>query len=64
MKHLSGLGGLLALFGILSSVLYLLNRNLTILMWIDRWGPAVGWGIRGGLVVVGAILFFAFKGKK
>lgn len=64
MKALSSLGGLLALFGVVSSVLYFLKMNLRILMWIDSWGPTVGWAIRGGLVVVGAVLFFAFKGKK
>ena len=40
---ISGLGGLLALFGVISSVLYLLGYNLRILIWIDLWGPVVGW---------------------
>ncbi len=64
MKVLSNLGGALALFGIISSVLYFLEMNLRILMWVDMWGPTVGWAIRGGLIVVGAVLFFAFKGKR
>lgn len=55
---LSGIGAFLALAGILSSVLYLLGYNLRILMWVDMWGVGVGWGIRLGLIVVGAVLFF------
>ena len=27
------------------------------LLWVDNWGPAVGWGIRAGAIVVGVILF-------
>ena len=29
-----------------------------LLQWVDNWGPEVGWGIRIGMAVVGAILFF------
>ena len=47
----------------ISSVLYLLGYNLRILLWIDLWGPAVGWVIRIGLIVVGVALFIVFKGK-
>ncbi len=55
---MKGIGGFLALAGILSIVLHFIGYNLRILMWIDRWGMGVGWGIRGGLVVVGGVLFF------
>ena len=34
------------------------------LMMIDTWGEMVGWGIRGGLVLIGLVLFFAFGKKK
>lgn len=50
----------MALIGVVSSVLYLINYNLRILMWIDMWGQGVAWGIRGGLIVAGAALFFIF----
>jgi len=50
----------MALFGVLSSVLYLIGYNLRILMWIDTWGLTMGWVIRGGLIVAGAALFFLF----
>ena len=52
------LGGLLVLFGVGSIVLNLLGREFVILLWIDNWGPTVGWAIRGGAIVAGAILFF------
>jgi hypothetical protein len=57
-------GGFLALAGVLSIALYFAHYNLRILMWIDRWGSGVGWGIRIGLVVLGAILLLAGGRKK
>ncbi len=56
LQKLSGLGGTLALVGLVSSVLSLVNYELVVLMWVDRWGTGVGWGIRIGLIVVGALL--------
>jgi len=52
----------MALIGIVSCVLYFANVQLRILFWVDNWGPAVGWAIRGGLIVGGAALFFLFGG--
>lgn len=54
---MKSIGGLLLLFGLGSIVLYFLNMNFKLLMWIENWGPNVGWGIRIGMAVVGAILF-------
>ncbi len=51
-------GSLLLFFGIGSSVLYLIDYNLSLLMWIENWGETVAWGIRGGMIVVGAGLYF------
>lgn len=48
----------MAIFGALSIVLYFINYNLRILLWIDNWGDTIGWVIRIGLVVVGALLYF------
>jgi len=56
------IGGLLALFGVLSSVLYLIDFNLRILMWIDNWGVTVGWGIRIAMIVIGVLLFLVGGG--
>lgn len=57
-SKITGLGVLLALYGVLSGVLYFFDYNLRILMWVDLWGPLVGWGIRGVLVVGGGALAF------
>lgn len=57
------IGGFMAIVGLVSSVLYLMDMNLRVLMFIDMWGPVVGWIIRIGLIVVGgglALLGFVF----
>jgi hypothetical protein len=56
------IGGFLVLMGVGSSVLYFLGMEFKLLMWIENWGPTVGWVIRGGLTVVGGALWF-FGGK-
>ena len=47
-----GLGSL----GAASAVLAPLGMNLRLLTWIDSAGPAVGWGIRGFLILAGGSL--------
>jgi len=54
---MSSIGLYMALAGIISTVLHFMNMNLKLLMWIDMWGPTVGWAIRIGLIVVGGALF-------
>ena len=66
LSKLTSIGGFLALAGVLSSVLYFIDYNLRILMWIDLWGPIVGWLIRGGAIVLGLVflvLGFVFAPK-
>jgi hypothetical protein len=46
----------LLIFGVGSIALNFLGMEFKILMWIDNWGVEVGWGIRVGLAVVGAVL--------
>lgn len=55
------IGSYMAIFGILAIVLNFFDRVPTILMWIYSWGDTAAWGIKIGLVVVGAILFFVGK---
>lgn len=55
---MKSIGMYMAIAGIASIVLHFLGRNLVILMWIDMWGETMGWVIRIGFIVVGAILFF------
>lgn len=58
MSKLSAIGSFLALAGIGSIVLNFIGYNLRLLLWIDKWGTAAGWGIRIGLIVVGLLLLF------
>ncbi|MDC7998559.1 hypothetical protein [Gilvibacter sediminis] len=52
------LGMYMAFFGLFAIVLNFFDRVPTILMWIYNWGEGVAWGIKIGLIVVGAVLFF------
>lgn len=53
---MSSLGSALLIFGIGSILLNFLEREFIIMMWVDNWGPEVGWGIRISMIVVGANL--------
>ncbi|WP_420378919.1 hypothetical protein [Gilvibacter sp.] len=55
------LGMYMAFFGLFAIVLNFVDRVPTILMWIYNWGEGVAWGIKIGLIVVGAVLFFMGK---
>lgn len=62
MKEL-GLG--LLIIGLISLALPLINPSLhyVFLTWIDKWGPAVAWGIRGGITLLGLVLWLGFKNR-
>lgn len=55
------IGIYLIIAGAGSILLNMIGFEFKLLMWIDNWGPTVGWAIRGGAIVVGAILFFLGK---
>ena len=41
-----------------------MGYEFKLLMWVDNWGEAVGWGIRGAFVVIGgALMFFDKSGE-
>jgi hypothetical protein len=61
---MKGLGGLLVLLGAGSFVLNMLDREFTVISWIDNWGPTVGMAIRAGMIVVGATLWFMGNKKE
>lgn len=61
---MKGIGGLLVLLGAGSFVLNMLDREFTIISWIDNWGPTVGMAIRVGMIVVGAALWFMGNKKE
>ncbi|MBX7058831.1 MAG: hypothetical protein K1X75_12260 [Leptospirales bacterium] len=56
-RYLSSIGAFAAMAGIVSSVVQFFNYEVRLLMWIDTWGETTAWLIRGGLIVVGALLF-------
>ena len=62
MKEL-GLG--LLIIGLISLVLPLINPNVhyVFLTWINTWGPTVAWGIRGGITLLGLVLWLGFKNR-
>jgi len=62
---MNSIGLYMALAGVASVVLHFMNMNLRLLMWIDMWGPTVGWAIRIGLIVVGgALMFLGARGEE
>lgn len=60
MKEL-GLG--LLLVGLVSLVLPFLGMKFMFLTWIEQWGPTVAWAIRGGITLLGLVLWLAFRNR-
>ena len=58
---MQSLGSLLVLLDAGSFVLHFINMEFILVSWVDNWGPGVGNGIRIGMIVVGAILWFMGK---
>ena len=54
-------GGYMFFFGLGSIILSFLGMQFVILIWIDFFGPIVGWIIRIGLTLGGAALWIAGK---
>jgi len=50
-------------FGIGSVALYFIEVEFIVLMWVDMWGPTVGWVIRGALIAVGGALWLIGKSR-
>ena len=62
MKEL-GLG--LLIIGLISLALPLINPNVryVFLTWVDQWGTAIAWGIRGGITLLGLVFWLGFKNR-
>jgi hypothetical protein len=62
MKEL-GLG--LLIIGLISLALPFINPNikLMLLSWVDQWGTSVGWIIRGGITLLGLVLWLSFRNR-
>lgn len=52
------IGGYMFFFGLGSMVLYYLDLDFVLLMWVDNWGERTGWLIRILLAVVGGLIWF------
>lgn len=52
------IGSTMVFFGAFAIVLNFMNAVPRILVWIYNWGETAAWGIKIGLIVVGAILWF------
>ncbi len=55
---MKGIGGFLVLLGAGSFVLHFMDMEFRLLGWVDNWGVAAGNGIRIGMIVVGAVLWY------
>lgn len=54
-------GFYIIIIGVLSIVLHFLKMNFIFLQWIDQWGPQTGWMIRGGITLLGIVIWFIGK---
>lgn len=50
------IGKTLLFFGFGSMVLYFLEMEFILMMWVDHWGAGVGWMIRTAMVVAGLLM--------
>lgn len=57
------IGGYLFFFGLGSILLHFFEMEFRLLSWIENWGPEAAWGIRGGMLLIGAALWL-FGPKK
>lgn len=60
-QKLANLGGVIALYGLASSILSFVEFNLVVLLWIEFWGETVAWIIRVGLIVTGLVIYFKME---
>jgi hypothetical protein len=51
------IGSLAVFLGVFAIVLDFLDRVPSLLVWIYNWGEGPAWGIKIGLIVVGAALW-------
>ena len=51
------IGSTLVVLGLFAIVLNFLNMVPRVLIWIYSWGEGTAWGIKIGLIVLGAVLY-------
>jgi hypothetical protein len=52
------IGGFLFLFGLVSLALYFFGHEPHLMNWSNQWGLSVAWGIKIGMIVFGALIYF------
>ncbi len=52
------IGSLAVFLGVFAIILDFMDRVPSVLAWIYNWGEGPAWGIKIGLIVVGALLWF------
>lgn len=62
-SYLSWAGGILALYGIISIIIWFTPYEIRAIAWINAFGLVGSWIFRGAFVIGGAALFFIFKDK-
>lgn len=61
------IGLFLFLAGLVAMVAPLLlpaNFRFPLLDWMNNWGPTTAWLIRGGITLLGLVLWLRFKGRE
>lgn len=61
---MKSLGSTLFILGLGSIVLNLIHVEFLLLIWVDMWGPTVGWIIRIVMIAVGAAWFFGAEEER
>ena len=56
-------GSYLLFIGIGSMILAFTGYEFRVLMWIENWGTTTGWLIRGGIALLGGVMWM-FGGDK
>jgi hypothetical protein len=51
------IGGFLFLLGLVYLALHFFGYELKIMRWSFQWGMSVAWGIKIGMIVLGALLY-------
>ncbi|MDZ4747429.1 MAG: hypothetical protein SH808_03015 [Saprospiraceae bacterium] len=54
-------GAFIMVVGACSAAVYFLGMNFVFLNWINNWGSGVAWGIRGGIFLLGLIMYLVGK---
>jgi len=57
------IGTTLLLFGLGPMFLDMVGREIVFLVWIDQWGPEIGWALKAAMIAIGAVLLMPSESK-